>query len=423
MTSIPVVLRPGRDPLPLTWDFNNRMVSADVDNDSTDDVFYEWDALGRRVARDDGTTDTIFVQSGQQTIAEYTSSTAATSPTYAYVYASSIDEPVVRDGTGGLRYFHRGQQYSITALTDSSAVIKERYAYDAYGGLSVFDGNGVARAATAEGNRYTYTGRERDDVLDLYHYRARLYDSITGRFCSRDPIGYVNGGSLFRAYFATSGVDPTGLEWVFPQGIPVDPNNFSTRSPTKPLVYTHSEENSRCIFILAPFDIWEFPGVEEIPHAHIQGRVSNPHDIPREMEKSGCCEILVFGHQGAPGSRGGATIEVPGKPNDPVFDNPFVTWRINQVRKKNCRHGCSLFIYACGDPHPRRDPARRRIVARTGCHVFGTTDFWHQEFDEESDIKHSACKSKWGKCPGYNAVYVPMPMLHYPPGHRRIITE
>lgn len=189
------------------------------------------------------------------------------------------------------------------------------------------------------------------------------------------------------------------------------------------ILITHSEENSRCIFILAPFDIWEFPGVEEIPHAHIQGRVSNPHDIPREMEKSGCCEILVFGHQGAPGSRGGATIEVPGKPNDPVFDNPFVTWRINQVRKKNCRHGCSLFIYACGDPHPRRDPARRRIVARTGCHVFGTTDFWHQEFDEESDIKHSACKSKWGKCPGYNAVYVPMPMLHYPPGHRRIITE
>ncbi|PAY19374.1 hypothetical protein CKO51_10865 [Rhodopirellula sp. SM50] len=107
MTVIPAVLRPGSDPLTLTWDFDNRLVSADVDNDSTDDVFYEWDALGRRVARDDGTTDSIYVQNGQQTVADYTSGTAATNPTYNDVYASYIDEPVVRDGTGGLRYYNR----------------------------------------------------------------------------------------------------------------------------------------------------------------------------------------------------------------------------------------------------------------------------------------------------------------------------
>ena len=104
MTSIPAVLRPGSDPLALTWDFDNHLVSADVDNDSTADVTYEWDALGRRVSRDDGTTVSVYVQSGQQTIADYTAGTAATSPTYTYVYASYIDEPVVRDGSGGLRY-------------------------------------------------------------------------------------------------------------------------------------------------------------------------------------------------------------------------------------------------------------------------------------------------------------------------------
>ncbi|OYP36777.1 hypothetical protein, partial [Rhodopirellula sp. MGV] len=42
-------------------------ISADVDNDSVADVTYQWDALGRRVGRDDGTTATVFVQSGQQT--------------------------------------------------------------------------------------------------------------------------------------------------------------------------------------------------------------------------------------------------------------------------------------------------------------------------------------------------------------------
>ena len=39
------------------WESDNRMVSGDGANDSTDDVFYEWDALRRRVARDDGTTE------------------------------------------------------------------------------------------------------------------------------------------------------------------------------------------------------------------------------------------------------------------------------------------------------------------------------------------------------------------------------
>ncbi|QDV45072.1 tRNA3(Ser)-specific nuclease WapA precursor [Stieleria neptunia] len=105
------------------------------------------------------------------------------------------------------------QQYSITALTDSSGMIKERCAYDAYGNLSIFDASGTARTSTAEGNRYTYTGREWDNVLDLYHYRARMYDPLSGRFCSRDPIGYE--GSPWNLYEYVNGqpttnVDPTG---------------------------------------------------------------------------------------------------------------------------------------------------------------------------------------------------------------------
>ncbi|WP_253160603.1 RHS repeat-associated core domain-containing protein [Stieleria tagensis] len=105
------------------------------------------------------------------------------------------------------------QQYSVNALTDSSGTIKERYAYDAYGNLSIFDGSGAARTSTAEGNRYTYTGREWDKDLDLYHYRARMYDATAGRFCSRDPIGFDDGPNLF-AYVHNrpiSFVDPRGL--------------------------------------------------------------------------------------------------------------------------------------------------------------------------------------------------------------------
>ncbi|MEZ6135093.1 MAG: hypothetical protein R3C53_09310 [Pirellulaceae bacterium] len=49
---------------------DNRLSTADVGNNSSVDVTYKFDALGRRVYRDDGTTAEVFVQAGQQTIAD-----------------------------------------------------------------------------------------------------------------------------------------------------------------------------------------------------------------------------------------------------------------------------------------------------------------------------------------------------------------
>ncbi|MEO8270408.1 MAG: hypothetical protein ABI557_11865 [Aureliella sp.] len=38
----------------------------------------------------------------------------------------------------------------------------------------------------------------------------------TVAFCSKDPIGYVNGASLYRAYFVLNRTDPSGLDWTVP---------------------------------------------------------------------------------------------------------------------------------------------------------------------------------------------------------------
>src|SRR6056297_2163828 len=108
--------------------------------------------------------------------------------------------------------FHRNQQYSITALTDGSGSIIERYAYTAYGQPTFARGSGTVLTASAEDNRYTYTGREWDEVLDLYHYRARMYDAAEGTFCSRDPIGYIDGPSLYQYVNGRplAALDPSG---------------------------------------------------------------------------------------------------------------------------------------------------------------------------------------------------------------------
>jgi len=63
-------------------------------------------------------------------------------------------------------------------------------------------------------DRYLYTGREYDEVVDLYYYRARWYDPGTGRFVSQDPIGFQAGDANLYRYVGNNPVgwsDPYGL--------------------------------------------------------------------------------------------------------------------------------------------------------------------------------------------------------------------
>jgi RHS repeat-associated protein len=203
--------------LGMAWDFDNKLKSVDVGNNSSTDVEYKYDALGRRVARVGSSGSFVYVQSDQQTIADYGVGDAPSSPLYRYVYASYIDEPVVRKGagTGGtIHYFHRNQQYSITAVTTSAGTIAERYAYSAYGEPTILDGSGSQISTSSINNRYSYTGREWDATVGLYHFRARWMSPMSGRFLGRDPIGYK--GSPYDLYEYLDGqslfaVDPSGL--------------------------------------------------------------------------------------------------------------------------------------------------------------------------------------------------------------------
>jgi RHS repeat-associated protein len=96
-------------------------------------------------------------------------------------------------------------------LTNAAGTLVERYTYSAYGTLGIYAANGTVRSSSTYANRHTYTGREYDADLRLYHFRARWYDPATGGFMTRDPLGYVDGMSLYRGYFGVRGMDPSGL--------------------------------------------------------------------------------------------------------------------------------------------------------------------------------------------------------------------
>ena len=113
----------------------------------------------------------------------------------------------------GTSSFCCNQQYSITAVTTSTGVIAERYAYTAYGQPTILNASGSVLTSSAVGNRYTYTGREWDETLGLHHFRARWMSPLAGRFLGRDPIGYE--GSPYVLYEPLDSrplqeCDPTG---------------------------------------------------------------------------------------------------------------------------------------------------------------------------------------------------------------------
>jgi len=199
----------------LFWDFDNQLTGVDTTGDSTPDVTYQYDALHRRVARVQGSADAVYVHAGNQVIAEYRLGGLPSVPQQRYVWGDYIDEPILKQssGVGGSTlYYHHNQQYSTVALTNSSGEVVERYAYTAYGELLITDHAGTPRASTAHGNRYLYTGREWDDAVKLYYFRARWYEPVLGRFVGRDPISYIEGSSLYRNLFIATGTDPTGTQ-------------------------------------------------------------------------------------------------------------------------------------------------------------------------------------------------------------------
>ena len=91
----------------------------------------------------------------------------------------------MKNRTGGKVYYARNQQYSVVALLNASGSVVERYAYSAYGDLTVMNaaGNSLPNG-TAFSNPYTYTGRRYDSETELYYFRPAtsmpniLHDSL-----------------------------------------------------------------------------------------------------------------------------------------------------------------------------------------------------------------------------------------------------
>jgi RHS repeat-associated protein len=129
-----------------------------------------------------------------------------------YVYATYVDEPVMLIAGQNKYYYHTNTTNSVHAITDSTGSVVERYRYDAYGKRSLLAVNGmVIGSESGYANNVGFTGRYHDQETNLIFFRNRYLDHRQGRFISRDPLNYIDGYSMYGAYFVPNANDPFGL--------------------------------------------------------------------------------------------------------------------------------------------------------------------------------------------------------------------
>ncbi|MFC1782657.1 RHS repeat domain-containing protein [Planctomycetota bacterium] len=187
-----------------SYDYENRLLEI-ADSDDTSIVAYAYDALGRRIQKDDkiaGAKTRYYHNHDWQVLAEYDDDGYHLR---SYIYGNYIDEVLVMVDPNAAEdyYYAHNHLYSPTALLDETGAIIERYDYDAYGRPYFLEPNMVLSATQSSdyNNSYLFTGR-RVDILDngnltLQYSRNRYYDYHTGRWLTKDPIGYRDGMNLY----------------------------------------------------------------------------------------------------------------------------------------------------------------------------------------------------------------------------------
>ncbi len=129
-----------------------------------------------------------------------------------YLYGPAVDALLSRtDASGVTNWYLADRLGSVRDIVDVSGNVVYHTGYDSFGNNISTSGSG--------GDRFGFTGREHDAALNLYYYRARFYDPTTGRFLSKDPLGYDAGDANLYRYVGngpTNGTDPSGTVIIFP---------------------------------------------------------------------------------------------------------------------------------------------------------------------------------------------------------------
>jgi RHS repeat-associated protein len=194
-----------------SYDAQNRLIAVTTKTGTTMSVAY--DAQNRVVSRTINGVTTYYAYDGWNLIEELDASGNALA---RYIHGPQADEMLARINPSGTVYYIQDGNQNVTALTDESGAVKERYSYDVYGTPSIFNASGLSLQVSGFQNRFLFTGREFISQIGLYDYRNRVYSPGLGRFLQTDPIRFDAGDVNIYRYVGNNPVN-----WVDPWGLDV----------------------------------------------------------------------------------------------------------------------------------------------------------------------------------------------------------
>jgi len=172
---------------------------------------YHYDALNRRFRKNLNGTNRYYTFSGITPIEERdgTGNTILNKT----IYAGWLS-PVVNEKNNNQFFYHQNELNSVEAITNQQGRLIEKYNYDAYGKMSIYDSLNNALPGSLTGNRFGFTGQEYDSTTGKYKFFFREYNPETGLFSQRDLIGYADGMGMYQYVHnnPANGVDVLGLE-------------------------------------------------------------------------------------------------------------------------------------------------------------------------------------------------------------------
>ncbi|MBH3438421.1 RHS repeat domain-containing protein [Pseudomonas luteola] len=204
----------------FTYDCENRLVKAETyrGHDSLSQASYEYDCLGRRIAKhvltEDKTETTRFLWQGLRMLQEQKADLYS-----LYIYEAGSYAPLARVDTDPSQpdqkpkryYFHTDQIGTPLEVTDDTGGMVWHAYYNTWGALEALVPREFEQNLQFQGQYY-------DAETGLHYNTFRYYDPVVGRFTTQDPIGLLRGKSLYQY-----GINP--ILWSDPWGWSGKPAN------------------------------------------------------------------------------------------------------------------------------------------------------------------------------------------------------
>jgi RHS repeat-associated protein len=192
----------------FTYDSENRLLTES----GPVTLALSYDPMGRLQQSVINGTTTQFLYDDDALVGEYPAT--GNTPLRRYVQGVGTDNPLIwyEGGTmtaANANYLLTDRQGSIVGTGNSSGALTVNYTYDAHGAPNTWGTVGTVP-------RFRYTGQAAIPEAKLYHYKARVYDPVSGRFLQTDPVGYGPDVNWY-VYVHNDPVnrtDPTGKDWI-----------------------------------------------------------------------------------------------------------------------------------------------------------------------------------------------------------------